>query len=599
MSTYNVFVGDQYYNRKHLDFILYEVLHAQNLTDYEYFSVYEKEQWDMFLDATDTLTKNYFFPLLVPMDREQPELIEGKIRVHPRMKEIMRICGEGGWISAIAKKESGGMQMPMTIANAASFIMGAANYDITAYPGLTMGAAHLIENYGSKELQEAFLPKMFGGEWQGTMALTEPGAGSSLSDIVTVARELGGGKYKICGQKIFISCGDSDAVENVVHLLLARIAGAPAGTRGISLFVVPQQRIMGDGTLQGNDVLTAGIFHKMGYKGAPIAHLVFGENEDCIGYLVGEPHKGLTYMFQMMNEARISVGLHATSIASAAYYASLKYAKERLQGRPVAEKDPAKPQIPIINHADVRRLLLAQKTFVEGALCLELLCSYYDDMKKVTTSEEYEKYMLLLEILTPVAKSYPAETSCLSTSWALQCFGGYGFTKDYIAELYYRQTRIHTLHEGTTAIHGMDLLGRKVMLQGGKATMVLLQEVTKDITLANGHEDLKEYAKILNHNLERLQHLTMHLMGVAQKEGPEAFLSDATLFLELFGILVMGWLWLKMAVAAKQNPQNEHGQSILLCTQYYFAYEMPKSTGLFTRLMDTNRITLADIEALL
>jgi butyryl-CoA dehydrogenase len=217
-------------------------------------------------------------------------------------------------------------------------------------------------------------------------------------------------------------------------------------------------------------------------------------------------------------------------------------------------------------------------------------------MKKVSSGDAYEKYMLILELLTPVAKSYPAETSCLSTSWALQCFGGYGFTKDFVAELYYRQTRIHTLHEGTTAIHGMDLLGRKMMLQGGKATMLLLQEVMIDIHKAAKYEDLKAYGDILSKNLDRLQGLMMHLMGVAQKEGTEAFLSDATLFLELFGLLVMGWIWLKMAVVAKENDGQEHCQSVLLCNQYYFAYEMPKSQGLFTRLSDTTRITLGDIE---
>ncbi len=599
MSTYNVFLGDQYYNRKQIDFILYDVLKAQTLTEYDYFSDYDREQWDMFLDATDAFTKEYFFPLLVQMDREQPELKNGTIRVHPRMREIMLKCGEGGYINAIAKKDAGGLQMPMTVANAASFIMGAANYDITAYPGLTMGAAHLIENFGNQNLRDKYLPKMFSGEWQGTMALTEPGAGSSLSDVVTSAQDIGNGQYKIRGQKVFISCGDSDAVDNVIHLLLARIEGAPAGTKGISLFVVPRQRILLDGTLENNDVIPAGVYHKMGYKGAPIAHLVFGENDDCIGTLLGEPHKGLSYMFQMMNEARISVGLHATAIASAAYYASLKYAKERLQGRPISEKDPSKPQVPIIRHADVRRLLLAQKTFVEGALCLELLCSYYDDMKKVSNGEDYERYMLILELLTPVAKSYPAETSCLSTSWALQCFGGYGFTKDFVAELYYRQTRIHTLHEGTTAIHGMDLLGRKMMLQGGRATMLLLQEVMGDIKKVSQYDDLKTYGDTLSKNLEDLQALMMHLMGVAQKEGSEAFLSDATLFLELFGIIVMGWLWLKMAAVAKQNIQSEHCRSILLCTQYYYAYEMPKAKGLFVRLRDTTRVTTGDIEDLL
>lgn len=389
--TKNVFLGDKFYNRRHLNFILHEVLDLEKLFSNERFIDFDKEQIDMYLDATDTLAKEHFFPLLVDMDRNQPELVNGRIKVHSNMRKIMQLCGEGGWINAMAAKEVGGLQMPYTIVNAASFILGCANYSVVAFPGLTMGAAHLIESFASKDLQDLFLPKLFSGEWQGTMALTEPGAGSSLSDVVSYAEKNSDNSYKITGQKIFISCGDSDAVDNVVHLLLARIKGAPAGTKGISMFIVPRERIENNNTLCPNDVITAGVYHKMGYKGAPIAHLIFGENDNCKGYLIGEENKGLSYMFQMMNEARISVGLHATSISSAAYYASLKYSNERLQGRKITEKDPTRPQIPIIQHADVKRMLLLQKTFVEGAVCLELLCSYYSDLEKITTGEEKEK----------------------------------------------------------------------------------------------------------------------------------------------------------------------------------------------------------------
>ncbi|MDB5226281.1 MAG: acyl-CoA dehydrogenase [Bacteroidota bacterium] len=598
MNNNSVFLGDKFYNREHVNFVLFDVLHAEKLAEHEYFSGHDKDTIDLYLNSIDQFAKEYLFPHLVEMDRKQPELIDGRIRVHPVHKDIMRISGENGWISILASKEVGGMQMPSTIATAGSFILAAANYSGVVFAGLTMGAAHLIESFADKKYHDIYLQKMFAGEWQGTMALTEPGAGSSLSDVVSTAEKQEDGSYKISGQKIFISCGDSDVVDNVVHLLLARVKGAPAGIKGISMFIVPRERISDDGSLTDNDVISAGVYHKMGYKGAPIAHLIFGENDNCLGWLVGEENKGLSYMFQMMNEARISVGLHAASISSAAYYASLKYANERLQGRNIAEKAPEKPQVPIINHADVKRMLLFQKTFVEGSVCLELQCSYYADMERVSEGEEKERYNLLLELLTPVAKSYPAEMSNLSTSTAIQIFGGYGFTKDFIAEQYYRETRIHTIHEGTTAMHGLDLLGRKVMMKNGKAVMYLMQEVMKDITSAKQNENTKVHASSLEKKLMQLQELSMHLMGVAQKEGVEAYLSDATLYLELFGILVLGWLWLKMANIANNKSANDDSankefmKTKLLCCNYFFEYELPKAEGLLTRLKSTNRVTV-------
>lgn len=590
----SVFLGDKFYSREHLNFILFDVLKAERVTQYEYFSDHDKEGLQMYLDATDQFAKEYLFPHLVEMDRKQPELIDGRIRVHPAHKDIMRISGENGWISVLANKEVGGLQMPSVFTTAASFILGAANYSGCVFPGLTIGAAHLIEAFADKKYHDIYLPKMFAGEWQGTMALTEPGAGSSLSDVVTSAEKQEDGTYKIVGQKIFISCGDSDAVDNVVHLLLARVKGAPAGTKGISMFIVPRERIRDDGNLEWNDVSSIGVYHKMGYKGAPIAHLSFGENNDCRAWLVGEENKGLSYMFQMMNEARISVGLHATSISSASYYASLKYANERLQGRPIAEKNPEMPQVPIITHADVKRMLLFQKTFVDGALCLELQCSYFADMERVSEGDEKEKYNLMLELLTPVAKSYPAEMSNISTSTSLQIFGGYGFTKDFIAEQYYRETRIHTLHEGTTAIHGLDLLGRKVMMKNGKAVMLLMQEVMQDIAKAKQYENTKAHAETLEKQLGKLQELSMHLMSVAQKEGVEAYLSDATLYLELFGILVLGWQWIKMVNTCNENSSidKQFADSKFLCCNYFFEYELPKAQALFIRLKSTNRVTV-------
>lgn len=593
----------KFYSKEHLRFLLYDVHQVQQLLGYPRYSDHDRESFDLFLEATEDMSREHLLSIFTEMDREEPQLIDGRIRVHPNMRQIMRMMGEGGWISSAAGTGVGGNQLPGTVMFMSSFIMGCANYSVTAFPYLSMGAAHLVEAYGSEQQKQTYIPRMFSGEWQGTMALTEPGAGSSLSDLTTSARKTAEGHYLIKGQKIFISCGDSDAVDNVVHLMLARIEGAPAGTRGISLFIVPRERIRPDGCLEPNDVTTAGLYHKMGYKGAPIAHLMMGEKDDCHGWLVGEEHKGLSYMFQMMNEARISVGLHATSIATAAYYAALQYTRERHQGRKVSEKDPAKPPIPIIQHADVRRMLLFQKSFIEAALSLEIQCSMYEDLRKVTEGEEQEKYHLMLELLTPVAKSYPAETALSSISLALQCLGGYGYTKDFPLEQYYREARIHPIHEGTTAIHGLDLLGRKVVMKGGKATMLLMQEVMGDIQKANAFPALQAHGGTLAKKLEQLQQVTMHLMGVAQSKGPDAYLADATLFLELFGIITAGWQLLKQGTVAASGLADSPGDTFLqgriTVLDYFFEYEIPKTEGLLTRLRSSRDITVGLDEAAL
>lgn len=592
-------MSGMFYSKENLHFLLHHVFPLQDLCERKRFSHHTVENFDMMLEAADALSVNHLRPILVEMDRTPPHLENGKIKVHPKMRSLMKTFGEDGWISMSAPAKFGGQQVPFTMLQAVEFIMAAANYSSMAFPFLTNGAAHLIESFATEELQQTFIPKMYAGEWQGTMALTEPQAGSSLSDIVTSATPTPEGYYLIKGQKIFISCGDHDACDNIVHLMLARIEGAPAGTKGISLFIVPQKRANKNGELVTNDVSTAGLFHKMGYHGAPIAHLIMGEKNDCHGYLVGEPHKGLSYMFQMMNEARIGVGLQATAIASAAYYNSLEYARVRLQGRKITNKDPSQPPIPIIEHADVKRLLLFQKSIVEGSLALAMQASRYYDLWQSGEGEEKENNFLLLELLTPVVKSYPAEMSILTTSAALQCFGGYGFTKEYLAELFFRETRIHTLHEGTTAIHGMDLLGRKVMLQNGKATMLLAQEIMRDIETAQQFDVLKPYCDTLSKKLMKLQEVTMHLIGNAQSKGAEVFLSDASLYLELFGILCVSWQWIKQVTVVEQLKQNinkkystEFLQSKHLALQYFFEYELPKTEGLFIRLKSSNHLTV-------
>jgi len=592
-------MASKFFSERNLRFLLYEVFDVASLTQYEYYKEYDGKMIDMVLKAAMELAEGLLWPNFQEMDKNPPELVDDQIKVHPSVRQFMEQSGEGGWIGGGMPFEWGGQQLPQMITQACTYIFAAANFSSSAYIGLTSGAARLIFSFGKEELKKTYLPKMLSGKWQGTMALTESEAGSSLSDITTMAEPADDGYYKIKGQKIFISAGDHDAVENVVHLMLAKIKGAPAGVRGISLFVVPKKRIDEKGQLVFNDVVTSGIFHKLGYRGCPIAQLSLGDNDDCRGYLVGEPHKGLPYMFQMMNEARIEVGVGAVAIATAAFYASLDYSKKRLQGRRLSTKDPTLPQVPIIEHPDVKRMLLFQRSTTEGALSLLVRCSKYADLAHVLTGEEKEKNELLLDLLTPVAKSYPAEMGVLSISQGLQCLGGSGYCDDYPLEQYYRDARIHPIHEGTTGIHGLDLLGRKVIMGNGKAYKLYLEEVQGTIREAEKFEELESYAQKLKQSLEMVQKVTAHLMDVQKKETPEVFLADATLYLEFFGIVCVAWQWLLQATVVVKALRNSPGgveanfyNGKFFAFRYFFEYELPKIQGLGKRLMNSDGLTV-------
>lgn len=589
----------KFLSERNLRFLLYEVFDVGSLTQYEYYKEYDDKTFDMVLQATMELAEGVLWPIFQEMDKNPPEFVDDQIKVHPSVRKFMEECGAGGWIGGGMPFEWGGQQLPKMITQVCTFIFAAANYSASVYPGLTSGAARLILTFGKEEMKKTYIPKMLAGKWQGTMALTEPEAGSSLSDIVTEAEPTDNDYYKMRGQKIFISAGDHDAVENVIHLMLAKIQGAPAGVKGISLFVVPKNRIDENGQLVFNDVVTSGIFHKLGYRGCPIAQLSIGDNDDCRGYLVGEPNQGLLQMFQMMNEARIEVGVGAAAIATAAYYVSLDYSRKRLQGRRLSTKDPTLPQVPIIEHPDVKRMLLFQRSIAEGALALLIQCGKYADLASVLAGEEKEKYELLLDLLTPVAKSYPSEMGLLSISAGLQCLGGSGYCDDYPLEQYYRDARIHPIHEGTTGIHGLDLLGRKVVMKGGKAYKLYLKEIQGTIWEAEKFEELQSCVQRLKQSLETLQKVTAHLMDVAKKETPEIFLADATLYLEFFGIISVAWQWLVQATSiVKALRDGPNGTETNFYTgkffafSYFFEYELPKIEGLAKRLMNSNGLTV-------
>jgi alkylation response protein AidB-like acyl-CoA dehydrogenase len=587
----------KFVSRRNLDFMIYEVFDALSLTRHPYYGKHNKKMFDMMLDAAMKMAKDLLRPSFEEMDRKQPYLEKGRVRVHPSVRTVMQRFGEGGWISAKFEEKFDGAQIPYMVSDACTFIFTAANYSASVFPGLTAKAARLITSFGSKEQIETYVPHMLEGRWQGTMALTEPQAGSSLADIATTAVPTGKGYYLMQGQKIFISAGDHDGVDNVVHLMLAKIEGAPAGVRGISMFIVPNLRPADAGGLEPNDIAVTQVYHKLGYRGAPITELSMGEKNDCRGWLVGEPHNGLAYMFQMMNGSRLSVGMAAIGIATAAYYASLEYAASRPQGR--LNNDPTTPQVPIIEHADIRRLLLSQRAFVEGALSLSMQCCRYTDLEIALEGEEREKAALLLDLLIPVAKSYPAETSIISTSQAIQIFGGYGYCEDFPVEQHFRDTRIHTIHEGTTGIQGIDLLGRKVRMKNGKAFDLYIEEVKSAISAAGPWEELAPYVEHLSSTIEELQRITAHLKSRAEKDGTRAFLADATLYLDYFSLITIAWQWLLQATAAckalagspsKANINFYQGK--LFTARYFFLYELPKAAGFARRLMDSDTLTL-------
>ena len=593
-------MAETFLSMRNLRFLLYEVHDAEALCAYPYFEEHNREIFDMILDTALKMAEDELHPLFAEMDQKQPVFGDGAVQVHPWLREFMAACGEGGWIGAHAAFEEGGQQIPDTVMVALRFIFSAANYSASVYPFLSTGAAQLLLSFASRELIDTYVPKMFEGQWQGTMAMTEPHAGSSLTDLKTTAQPTEGDYYLLTGQKIFISCGEHDSVDNIVHLMLARIEGAPAGVKGISLFVVPKLRPTAEGGLEPNDLHCTGIFHKLGYRGSPITQLELGEGGDCRGWLVGEAHKGLSYMFQMMNEARVGVGNGATAIATAAYYASLQYCQERDQGRNITAKDPSTPQIPIIEHADVKRMLLFQRAVTEGSLSLIVYCSNLIDRIHVGPEEERERLALLLDFLTPIAKTYPSEMGILSVSAGLQCLGGYGYCDEFPLEQHYRDARIHPIHEGTTGIQGMDLLGRKVTMQQGAALRVFMEEVQGCITSAKGHDALKAEAEHLESALEQLQQVTMHLGGHAMQGEIDLFLADATLYLEYVGIITMGWHWLwqaqigeaAMEAGVSEAESNFYMGKRFTC-HYFFRYEMPKLQGLATRLLDSDGLTLA------
>ena len=596
-------MADKYVDIDTLKYLLYDVHELEKLLKRERFVDHDKESLDMFLDSSKDFADRELFPYFKEMDENPAFHKDGQVYVHKQVETMMKKGGELGFISSSFDYEVGGLQIPLMASTASSYILDAANNHLPGYAGLTQGAAELIIHFAKKDLLDKYVPEMLAGNWGGTMCLTEPQAGSSLSDIVTKATPHENGYYNISGQKIFISAGDNQYLDNIVHLVLARVEGAPKGTKGISLFIVPKNRKLDDGSLEPNDVTSVADFQKMGQKGYCTTHLGFGDKEDCRGWLVGEENNGLSCMFVMMNAARIGVGRAASAISSAAYYASLQYANERPQGRKLSsdgKKNVEESQSLIIEHPDVRRMLLLQKAVVEGSMSLVLLAAKYYDLESTAQSKEEKiKYNTLLEMIIPVVKTYPSDAGAYSVNNGLQVLGGYGFCSDFILQQYYRDIRISAIYEGTTGIQSQDLLGRKITMNNGEGLKLLLAEIIETITKASNYPELKEYCDSLSKKIKLSEKILQSLMPYALKGDFEKYLADASIFMEFFSLVIVGWNWLEIAANSQEvlkNGDKKYSEifykSKIETMKYFFEYELPKTVGHSEIIMNPSSVTI-------
>jgi alkylation response protein AidB-like acyl-CoA dehydrogenase len=575
-------------SRRDLDFLLHEWLDVTSWTVRERYAEHSRETFDAVLDLAEELATELFAPHNRLSDTDEPRIVDGLVRLPAPVRTAVEAFARSGFLSGSADEEFGGSQLPTTVHRAALFWFQAANVGTTGYLGLTMANAALLRAHGSPEQIDTWVPSLLEGRFLGTMCLSEPQAGSSLGDITTRAVAQPDGTYRLTGNKMWISAGDHELAENIVHLVLAKIPGGPPGVKGISLFIVPKFLLTADGRIgERNDVVLGGLNHKMGYRGTTNAILNF---DGAVGYLVGEPHAGLSYMFHMMNEARISVGLGATALGYTGYLHAVEYARGRLQGRPLTDRRPDAPPVPIIQHADVRRMLLAQKAYVEGGLALGLYCSSLVDEQQTTDDDQVRaRATLLLDVLTPIAKSWPSQWGPAANDLAIQVHGGYGYTRDYPVEQFYRDNRLNAIHEGTHGVQGLDLLGRKVSMQGGAGLLLLLETIRRTTTrAAQAGADAAGYAAEVEKALERLGAVTARLYGAGDLE---VTLANATVYLEAAGHLVVAWLWLEqlLVVGDRTGPfYNGKRQA----AQYFFRFELPKTQAQFDLLERLDTTTL-------
>ncbi len=586
-------------SRRDLDFLLYDWLDAESLTTRDRFAEHSRTTFDAVLDLSADLATEHFRPHNKKADAQEPRIgTDGRVEIIPEVKAALDLFAGTELIAASFDESLGGMQLPVTVLRASMAWFQGANAGTSAYPFLTMANASLLTAHGSDEQIATYVPPMLEGRFFGTMCLSEPQAGSSLADITTRAVPQDDGTYRLTGSKMWISGGDHELSENIVHLVLARIPGSPAGVRGISLFIVPKVLVDEDGQLgERNDVTLVGLNHKMGNRGTVNTLLSFGDGTctpdglpGAIGQLLGEPNKGLSYMFHMMNEARIGVGLLATSLGYAGYLQSLEYARTRTQGRALGAKDPSSPPVPLIEHPDVRRMLLAQKSYVEGALALGLFCStLVDEQNTAAGDAARSRAGLLLDVLTPVAKSWPSQWCLHANDLAIQVLGGYGYAREFDVEQLYRDNRLNPIHEGTHGIQGLDLLGRKVIMQGG-AGLVLLGE-TIGATVARATEaggEAAQHATLLSAAVTRVGATTAALWS---RGDPEVALANSSVYLEAVGHVVIAWIWLEQLLAAGDRA-GDFFDGKRAAARYFFRFELPRTGPQFDLLDSLDRTTL-------
>ena len=612
--------------RPTVDFLIYQWLNAEKLQARERFADHSRETFDAVLDTSERIAREKYAPFNRVVDTEEPRTEtepDGTLRVvlPQATYEARRAYAESGLLSAAQDYDIGGMQLPYTVEAAANSFFAAASISIGSNL-LTSGNANLLMVHGTDLQKQVFALNEFNGRWSGTMCLSEPQAGSSLSDVATRAVPDGEGfesdplgpRYRLKGNKMWISSGDHELTENIVHLVLAKIPGPDGklvpGTKGISLFIVPKQLVNTNGQLTGvrNDVALAGLNHTLGWRGTTNTLLNFGEGKypvdgqaGAVGYLVGQPGKGLHCMFHMMNEARIGIGMAATMLGLAGYYASLDYAKNRPQGRPVqgpkdgaaaVVKDAAQPQVRIVEHADVKRMLLAQKSYGEGALALNLFCARLVDEQHTGDAAAADEARLLLEVLTPIAKSWPSEWCLEANSLAIQIHGGYGYTRDFPVEQYWRDNRLNMIHEGTHGIQAMDLLGRKVLMEGGRGLQLLAGRINATIERAIQVPALAAHANALGKALQDVGAATKAAWATGQ---PADALSNAVPYMQAFGHTVLAWVWLDVALAtlaadaALAQPASVGRMGAM---RFFFHYELPK-IGAWLQVVSTRDATCA------
>lgn len=591
-------------SRRDLDFLLHEWLDVGSLCQRPRFAEHSRDTFDAVLDLCEQLATDKFAPHNRKADEHEPQFDGERVSLIPETGEALRAFCDAGLMAAGQDAELGGMQLPCVVEKAGFAWFKGANVATAAYPMLTIGNANTLLKCGTPEQIERFVRPMLEGRFFGTMCLSEPQAGSSLSDILTRADPQPDGSYRLRGNKMWISGGEHELAENIVHLVLAKVPAPDGklipGVKGISLFVVPKFLVNGDGSLgERNDIVLAGLNHKMGYRGTTNCLLNFGEGRHrplgqagAVGWLVGTLNQGLAAMFNMMNEARIGVGLGAVMLGYTGYLHALDYARNRPQGRHPKDKDPARLQVPIVEHSDVRRMLLAQKAYVEGGLALILYCArLVDEEKTAPDAQDRSQATLLLDILTPIAKSWPSQWCLEANNLAIQVHGGYGYTREYAVEQFYRDNRLNPIHEGTHGIQALDLLGRKVIMQDGAALALLTQRVQASLSRAEGWPE----AEALGRRWTRLLEVTRALHAAGD---PNITLANAAVYLEAFGHLVVGWLWLEQAMAARAGalPDVDFYAGKLQAFRYFFRFELPKTDAQLDLLavLDTTTLDMQD-----